>query len=164
MKKTLVLLCALLLLTGCGGRPNKTFTPQKYFTRDFTLYHGDYEIEGRLTCNSYEDLVFTFTHPAALTHAAVRASSAGFTCNVGGIADALAADLLPDDAPLKLFAAAVRESVFPARDFSFDGGDFVTELNFNGLPIRCRFAADGALLRIDCEAASTTVRFTEPTN
>ena len=160
MKKLLAALAACVLLAGCA-LPRAAFSPLRYFTGAFTLAHGDYAVEGNITCNSYEDIRLAFTHPQALRFFTVTLTSGAVLTDTAGKADEIALPELPAAAPLRLLGEALRKSVYGPADFTPRGEDYIAALSLDGTAAECVFAPDGEIKEIRCPAADVSVTFYE---
>jgi hypothetical protein len=162
MKKTALIATLCLLLCACARPAPGGFSPRRYFTAPFLLTHGDYEIEGTVKCNSFEDLAFTFTHPAALSFITVRASSAGLQVDAAGAEDLIPAGDLPASAPIGLLAEALRQTLFTQTAFTADETGYTSETAAAGLRVICAFTPDGAVRSVQCPAADLKIEFGAP--
>ena len=160
MKKLAVICVILLLFAGCGRLP-AAFAPQRSFTTDFTLFHGDYAIEGSVTCNSYEDIRLAFTHPQPLSYLTLQIGTETWLADIAGATDALEARDLPAAAPVRILAETLRKTVFEQQTFVRDAEGFTTETEIGGNPVTARFAPDGKIRAIRCEPLGVRIDFTE---
>ena len=160
MKKTVLLLLCALLLASCAKPAAVRFEPARSFASDFTLETGDYIIEGRLTCNAYDDIRLSFTHPALLSYFTVRASSEGYTTDVAGAADEIEARQVPTFAPINILCEALRTAVFTQTQFTkTEAGELETRVPVGGAEAAVVFSPEGAVREIRCERQKLKVSF-----
>ena len=167
MKKlsaALVFLFILLILSGCEGSAfAPDFAPQKAFTLLMTAELNGKSFAAALTCDTYESLSLSFTGPPELSGFSVRTEGDGFVIDAGGAEDAVPADGLRADAPLRLLFRAVKAAVFTNHGaFVRDGesGGYTADLTADGFPVTAAFDREGYLLTLT--APGLTASFTRP--
>ena len=160
MKKIAFICVILLLFAGCGRLP-AAFAPQRSFTLDFTLYHGDHTIEGSVICNAYEDIRLAFTHPQALSYLTLQIGTETWLADIAGATDTVEARDLPAAAPVRVLAETLRKTVFEQQTFVREAEGFATETEIGGSPVTARFAPDGKISSIHCEPLGVRIDFSE---
>lgn len=160
MKRTALLLSLMLLLSACGRPAAVHFEPNRYFTLDFTLETGDYIIEGKVTCNAYNDIRLSFTHPPLLGYFTVRATAEGFVTDVAGAGDTIDARQVPTFAPVNILCEAIRTAVFTRTPFTKnDAGDYETRFPLGNAEVTVTFGPEGTLKSIVCPERKLRVKF-----
>lgn len=151
-----VIILTAVLLSACirAEAPSllqKRFEPERYINTGFSMNTGDYEIEGNVMVSSYEDIIFTFTYPEALSYMTLRVSSEGYFADIGGSEDELSPEELPDNAPVKLFAESLKAVLFEKNEFTENkNGEYLTERVILGKTVTATFTAEDKIKEIAC--------------
>ena len=155
-----VLLLPLLLFCSCKSR-SPSFYPLRVSKAGFTLIADGDERTGTLQLLAMNDLRFTFSGENAPDAVLCKADETGLTVFAGEIEDRIGYDELPDDAPMKLLPAIIRQAVFENVPFTKTAEGFETSGSFQSVGWTAVFREDGTLLKIFDDAGIMTVTFTE---
>lgn len=158
MKKLCVclLLAVLLAAAGCGKPP---FTPALPRQTGFRLQAEAYRIEGTLTCAPGGEIRLRFTYPAALETLTAVFTGEAFRFDIAGAADTVKKEELPTFAPVLLLCEPLLQALSAQQAFTKDGGEYTAALPYGGETVFCRFAPDGQIRQIRCEAKNITIDF-----
>lgn len=155
-----ILLFSLLLFCSCKNE-TASFSPLRESSAGFTLISDGDERTGTLKIFAYNDLRFTFSGEDAPDAITCKADETGLTVFAGGIEDRIRYDELPDDAPMKMLPAIIRQAVFENVPFTKTAEGFETTGTFQAVGWTAVFREDGTLLKIFDDAGIMTVTFTE---
>lgn len=150
-----VLLCIVLLLSGCGGAvPGPDFAPRQAFVLEMTAEVNGRVFRGELACDSFEQASLTFWEPEELAGVTVAREGGGYTIDVNGMRDSFPEKLLERDAPLRLLFDTVRAAVYTnqcAFEKDKEAGTYTAALTVNGRQATVVFTADGNLKRLTAD-------------
>ncbi|MBQ7637297.1 MAG: hypothetical protein IJS90_00160 [Clostridia bacterium] len=157
VKKILPLIFCLLVLCSCSKAAG--FEPERYIDAAFTIDADGFEISGNVKVNSYEDITFTFTSPEGLTHMTLKVTKDSYLADIGGVRDELSPGMLPDNAPIKLFAESLKTFLFENNEFEKTGKEeYCVSSEILGETVTAAFDAEGLLKTIRGENTSITIK------
>ena len=102
----IAVLCAVLLLAGCGA-PSTVSPVTDGFTCRAAVQYGDMMVEGDLTCTREGEASLTFALPPSLQGITLALDADGMAMELGGMHLTVPADAVPQEALIRCLAAVL---------------------------------------------------------